>query len=150
MALTAITVLNIPGTTQTIVFNNPTLVDEIDFGSNQITFKAISSYNLSRSDFLLWYNYLSIYSTALLLNFPSLNTTVFQSIPQSEYDLKMGATRLTFDYHSGATDVLNLTYILSNTTMTFGARASDVTVTIQEFALLIYILKQYNQQVSFN
>lgn len=150
MALTAVTTLNIPGVTQTIVFNNPATLDEIDFAGTQITLKAISTYNLSRSDFLLYFNYLDIYNTALFLNFPFINANINISLLQSEFDIKMGATRLTYDQHSGATDALSLSYQLSNQTMTFAARASDVVISLQEFFIMIYLLRQYSKQVSLN
>lgn len=37
MALTAVTVFDIIGATQTITFNNPSQVDQITFSSNSIT-----------------------------------------------------------------------------------------------------------------
>lgn len=150
MALTAITTLDIPSSTQNIVFNNPTQVDEIDFGSNQLTLKAISTYNLSKADFLLYVNYLTIYTSALFLNFPSIAANQSISLPQCECDFKVGATRITYDQHSGANDVLNLTYILSTQTMTFGARASDMVITLQEFFMMVYQLNKFNLQISLN
>lgn len=131
MALIANTVLNIPGSTQIISFSNPSLIDEIDFGNNQITFKAISSYNLSQSDFNLYVNYLIIYYNALLTNFTNLGKYFNIKLPICLYDFKVGSTRITFDYQSGTTDTYNSTYLFSNSTMTIAARPSDVVVSIQ-------------------
>lgn len=150
MALSANTVLNIPGNTQTIIFNNPGAVDEIDFGSNQIVLKAISSYNLSKSDYQLYVGYLIIYFNALLANFPSINSAFSLSLPLCEFDFKFGATRITYDQHSSATDAYNLTYLFSNSTATIAARASDVTITLQEFFQMIIYLRQVSLQVGFN
>lgn len=150
MALTALTTLNIPGLTQTIVFNNPSAVDEIDFGSNQIVMKAISSFNLSKSDFLLYFQYLDIYNNALLFNFPSINASINIAIPVSEYDFKVGSTRITYMQTKAASTALDLTYLFSNSTMTFGARASDVTITLQEWFTMVYMLRVVSKQVSLN
>lgn len=143
MALSANTVLNIPGNTQTITFNNPGAVDEIDFGSNVITLKAISQYNLTKSDFELYVGYLIIYYNALLTNFPNINSSFSVAMPASEYDFKIGATRITYDQHTGATDAYNFTYLFSNSTVTIAARASDVTITLQSlyknFSLRLFI-----------
>jgi hypothetical protein len=150
MALTAITTLDIPGLTQIIKFNNPAQVDEIDFGNNQIIFKASPTFNLSKSDFLLYINYLNVFNTALILNFPAV--TAFQplALPLSECNFKIGSTRITYDQHSGVNDVFNITYFLNTQIMTFTARASDMTITLQEFFLLIYNMVKMNQQINVN
>lgn len=150
MALTAITTLDIPGSTQIIKFNNPSQVDEIDYINNQIVFKAISSFNLSKSDFLLYINYLNVYNTALTLNFPSVIADRSLALPLCEADLKVGSTRVTYDQHSASNDFFNLTYILSTQTMTFAARASDITITLQEFFLLVYNTVKLQLQISLN
>lgn len=150
MALKAVTTLDIPGLTQIIVYNNPTLVDEIDFGSNQITLKAISSFSLSKSDFLLYFQYLDIYNNALLFNFPSINASINVAIAQSEFDFKVGTTRIDYTQTHVATTALGLTYLFSNTTMTFAARASDVTISLQEWFTLVYNLRVVTKQVSLN
>lgn len=150
MALTAITTLDVPGVTQIIKFNDPTQVDEIDFGSNVLTFKAISSYNLSKSDFLLWFNYLDVFNTALILNFPTIVTNINATLPTCQYDFKVGATRITYDQISGSNDVLNLTYLFSNSTMTFAARATDMTMTVNEFFFMVNFLRGVKKQIGFH
>lgn len=150
MALKAVTTLDIPGLTQTIVYNVPALVDEIDFGSNQITFKAIASYNLSKSDFLLYFQYLDIYNNALLFNFPSINASINVPIAASEYDFKVGSTRIDYTQTHVATVTLGLTYLFSNSTMTFAARPSDVTISLQEWFTIVYDLRVVAKQVSLH
>lgn len=150
MALSANTILNIPGNTQTITFNNPGAIDEYDFGSNTITLKAISSYTLSKTDFELYVGYLIIYYNALLTNFPNINSSFSIAIPASEFDFKVGSTRITYDQHSGAADAYNFTYLFSNTTVTVAARASDVNITLQEFFTMIINMRILQTQVSLN
>lgn len=150
MALTAITTLNIPGLTQTIAFNNPGLVDEIDFGNNQVTLKASSSYTLSKSDLLLYYNYLNVYNNALLFNFPSIVASYLVPIPVSKFNLKPQSTTLLFEYLSGTSNAITINYDLGTKIATFTARPSDVIITLQEFFMMVILFTQFQKQVSLN
>jgi hypothetical protein len=58
MALSATTVFDIVDQTQSITFNNPTMVDQISFANNQLTFAEISTFTLTQSDMLLYVKYL--------------------------------------------------------------------------------------------
>lgn len=147
MAITALTTLNLLGITQTIVFSNTSTVDEIDFGNNHITMKAIASFSLSQVDFLAYFQYIDIFQIALLKNFNNLSLNFNIAIPQSEYDFKIGSTRTTYDQHSGTNDVLNLTYIFVNKTVTFASTPSDIIISLQEFFLMISHLRTYAQQI---
>jgi len=150
----ATTTLNIPGNTQIIVFNNPGVIDEIDFVSNAITLKAHIQYTLSKVDFLLYFNYLDIYNTALFLNFPSINASINIALPQCEFDMvntAMGPPKLTYTQKTGGVTVAeSFSYDLGTHIMTVAARSSDVTITLQEFFQTVYILRQFTKQVSLN
>jgi hypothetical protein len=150
MALKSQTLLDIPNATQSIIFQNPGTVDEIDFSNNQITLKAISQYTLSKEDFLIYFNYLDIFNTALLLNFPVLNAYFNTPLPLCEFGFKVGPIMITSDQYSGPTNAISLTYMLSTEVMTFAVRPLDVIVTMQEFFTTVYILRRFTKEISLN
>lgn len=147
MPLTAITTLDIPGTNQIITFNNPSEVDKITFASNVLTFASHASFDLSKSDFLLYFSYLNIYNTALLLNFPPINSSLGISLPLCEFNFKVGPTRITYLQKTNATEVISLTYFIGTQIMNFAARPSNVPITIQEFFMTIYMLDRYSKEI---
>ena len=70
MALTSQTTVDIVGQTQTISFyESATLVDQITFSSGTFIFQAISSFNLSKNDLSLYWQFLNIFQLLAITNF---------------------------------------------------------------------------------
>jgi hypothetical protein len=152
MALTAVTVFDIIGATQTITFNNPSQVDQITFSSNSITFQTSSTYSLQKSDFLLYFQYLDVFNNLLFSNFPTIAKSVNIAWPDSTYSITESGTpnRIIYDQTSIGTDFLNINYLPIATEATFATRSSPVTITLQEFFMTVYMLRQFTIQVGLN
>jgi hypothetical protein len=153
MALTSTTLFDIVGGTQTITFNNPSQIDQISFSNNSITFQACSTYNLAKSDTLLWFQYLNTFNNLLLINFPAINSSIGQIFPLCQFDLSetnVGVKKIIYTQTSAGTVVLTNTYLPIATSISFIARASPVTITIQEYFMTILMTNQFTQQVNLN
>ena len=81
MAITATTTLDIVGQTQTITFNNPSQIDQFVYSGGQITHKASSTFNLAKSDVLLYFQFLNAFNNVLILNFPTVNASIGGILP---------------------------------------------------------------------
>jgi len=153
MALTSVTNFNIPGQNQSVTFNNPSAVDQITYSSNQITFAAESSFNLVKSDLLLYIQYLTTFNTLLIANFPSVNSSIGQAWPLSEFDItesSSGVTHIIYTQTSQGNTVLGINYVPISGSAGFTARASPVTITLQEYFMTVLMLGQFYNQVYLN
>jgi signal transduction histidine kinase len=155
MALTTTTEVDIVGQTQTISFyESSTLVDQITFSSNTFTFQTISTYNLSKSDFLLYWQFLNTYWLLIITNFgKSVQPNLLNAWPLSQFDItesSSGVTHLYYTQTSAGTTVNYLNYVPIAQSISFAARASPVTISLQEMNMAIIMLYQYQNQVSFN
>ena len=153
MALTQQTTVDIVGQTQTIVFNNPTAVDQIQYASNQITFGIIAEYNLAKSDLLLYGQFINTFNNSLILNFPQVNGSIGGKWPLTEFSIQeytSGVTHLIYNQTSGANTVANINYLPSILQAGFTARASTVTITLQEYFMFVLMMGQFIQQVNLN
>lgn len=154
MALTSTTTWDIVGQTQTITFYQSALqVDQIVFSSNQITFSNISSFNLSKSDYLLYFQYLNAYFTTLLINFPSIGGSVNGKFPVCQFEIletSLGVTHIDYIQSSQGSTIYSINYVPVALSASFVARASPITITLQEFFYAINILTQYTNQISLN
>ena len=150
MVLTASATLDIQGLAQTITFNNPGIIDEIDFGSNQITLKAASSFTLPKSDFLVYAAYHEIFHNALIRNFPSISNSLNLPLPLCEFDFRVGSTRLTFIQTSNGGSALEVNYFFGTTNAVFSARVADVTITLQEWFMMTYLFHRYVREISLH
>lgn len=153
MALTATTTFDISGGTQTITFNNPSQVDQITYSGGNITFGSISSFNLAKSDLLLYINFLSVFNNLLFKNFPSVNSNVNGAFPLCQFDISetfAGVTHLTYSQTSAGASALSINYVPVALAASVAARGSPVTVSLQEFFMTVYMLTQYAVQVNLN
>jgi hypothetical protein len=153
MALTQQTTVDIVGKTQTIVFNDPSAVDQIAYSNNEITFGTISTYNLSKSDLLLYGQFVNTFNNSLILNFPIVNQSIGQIFPLCNFQISettAGVTHLMYNQTSAGTTACNINYLPSVLQCAFTARSSPVTVTLQEYFLFVLMLGQYIQQVNLN
>lgn len=153
MALTSTTTFDITGQTQSIIFFNPSQVDQISFGSNQITLATISSYNLVKSDMLLYFKYLNAFNNLLLINFPTLSSSISGIFPLCNFQLNetnTGVEKIVYNQTSTSNTVININYVPIAASAAFTARASPVVITMQEFFMMILMMNQFTNQVSLN
>ena len=154
MALISTTTFDVVGQAQTIVFNNPTPVDQIQFASGQITFGIISSFTLNKNNMFLYNKYLQAFNTLLLFNFPSIGSNIGQKFPLSNFHINetsvLGVNQIVYNQTSLGTSTCNITYNSSTALATFLARAAPVTITVQEYFMFVLMMSQFSQQVNLN
>lgn len=151
MALVQVVTIETLAGTASLTLGNPAQVDRLDFASNQIVFASSSSFSLSKSDTLLYIKYLTLFNNILLLNFPTIGQFVNLPLPACSFDVSIttGPNRKT-DYaqKSGNSTVLNIDYNTNTGLSTFSSRHPSVTISMQEFYMMVYIFNQYSNQVS--
>lgn len=153
MALTSTTTFDLVGQTQTLTYFNPSQVDALTFSSNQITFAQISSFNLAKSDLILYCKFLNIFSNLLISNFPSVSTSVNSPWPLSNFQISetfQGVTHITYNQTSQGTTAQNINYLPISAAAAFAARASAVTISLQEFFMYVLMSNQYAIQIGLN
>lgn len=153
MALTQQTTADLAGQTQTIVFNNPSAVDQIQYASNQITFGTSSTYNLVKSDLILYGKFIQAFNIQLLLNFPQVNSNIGGVWPLCNFQISdtfSGVNHLVYNQTSNGTTLININYVPQATSGAFTTRSSPVTITLQEYFMFVLMLGQYMQQVNLN
>lgn len=153
MALIALTSLDIVGQTQTITFSNPSQVDQITYSSNSITFQTSTGYSLSKSDLLLYFQYLIAFNVLLGRNFPVVNLSTAAIFPLCNFSLtetSQGVTHIVYNQTSSGTTVMNINYLPVAVSGAFTTRSSPVTITLQEFFMFINMITQYAVQVNLN
>jgi hypothetical protein len=154
MALTSTTLLDVSDGIQTITFyEGSTVVDQITYSNNQITFSSISSYNLSKSDLLLYVQYLQVFLTLLTVNFRSLISLVNAIWPLCLFEISetnVGTTHITYTQSSNGTNVYTINYVPIAQAASFNSRSSPVSITFQEFYAGLNFMNLYSNQVSLN
>ncbi len=153
MALTATTVFDLSAQTQTITFNNPSMVDQISFSSNQMTFAEISTFNLVKSDVLLYGQYLKAFYNLLAINFPYITINYNLAWPLSEFDITIsdvGVKKVDYTQNSIGVNVYTINYVPLATSASFTARAAPVVITLQEFLQTVSMMNAFINQVNLN
>jgi hypothetical protein len=153
MAITQQTTVDIVGQTQTIVINNPSAVDQISYTSNQITFGTSSTYNLAKSDLVLYGQFIYTFNNLLIANFPSVQASFGQIWPLCQFDFSetnVGTKKLIYNQTSNGTQVININYVPIATSAAFATRSSPVTITLQEYFMYVLMINQFVQQVNLN
>src|ERR1700677_703992 len=136
MALTSTTTFDVIGNTSTITFFNPGQVDQITYSGGAITFQTAGSFTLAKTDFLLYFQYLSAYYNQLFINFPQIAASVNTIWPLSVFDISftnIGIKKLAYTQSSIGTQVMQINYLPSIVQAGFVARGAPVTVSLQEF-----------------
>lgn len=153
MILTATTTLDLVGKTSTISFyESATLVDQITFASNTITYQSISTYNLSKSDMALYFSFLNTFLLSLYTNFPTLAQNTNLIFPNCVFNITRsfaGVTHLTYTQSSNGNNLLTINYVPVAVAGSWTSR-SAVTISIQEFIFGVTAQRQYFNQVSLN
>lgn len=153
MALTSITTFDVVGQTQSISFNNPGQVDQISYANNQITFAQISGFNLSKSDLLIYLQFLILFNSLLVTNFPSVNLSLNNAWPNCSFDITQstsGVEHIIYTQNTGSTNVYTINYVPVAVSASFAARGAPVTITLQEYFSMIACLIQYKTQINLN
>lgn len=154
MALTSTTTVDLAGQTQVLSFyESSSLVDQISYGSNQITYAAISTFNLSKADCLLYYSYVNAFNNSLIVNFPITANSINAALPLSQFDITLsssGAEHIVYTQLSGSSVVYTTNYVPLAQAASFAARISPVTVTLQEFFTGLYFKTKFNVQIALN
>lgn len=154
MALTSTTTFDLIGQTQTIsFFQSSTMVDQIIFSANAVTFASISGYNLSKSDCLLYGKYLNTYYLLLLTNFPIVGISQNYIWPLCVFDISetsSGVTHLTYTQTSQGNTVYTTNYVPIASQASWIARANPVTITLQEFYMTNNMMTAFTNQISLN
>lgn len=153
MALTSTTSFDIVGQTQTLTFNNPGQIDQVSFANNQITFQAETQYSLAKSDMILWFKYLNAFNNLLLINFPSISSSIGQIFPLCVFSIvenNIGVKKITYDQQISGTEVLNIVYVPLAAAASVATRASPVTISLQEWFMTVLMMNQFTQQVALN
>lgn len=126
MALTSITTVDIPNATQTITFSNPGQLEQITFSSDLITFSAISTFNLSKSDMILYGQYIRTFNNLLLVNFPSVSSSVNLPWPLSQFHITTSmpsVKHIIYTQSSQGTQVTQINYVPTALAGSFATRA---------------------------
>lgn len=150
MGLTATILTDIAGSTQTLTFSNPAMVDQIVFSNNHITLKAIASFNLSKVDMAIYLQYITQFNNLLFLNFPSFSSSLNLTWPISHFGINTsmsGVEHIIYTQSSQGTQVVQINYVPTALAGSFAARPSPVTITLQEWFMKIYMLTQYFNQI---
>jgi hypothetical protein len=152
MALTSTTSFDLIGQTQVLTYFNPSQVDQITYSNNQITFAGISSYNLSKSDLILYFQYLNAFNLFLIQNFPVVNQSIGAIWPFCQFDItesSSGVTHLIYTQTSQGNVVYTTNYVPIAQSGSMAAR-SQVTITLQEYFMMILMKAQFTQQIGLN
>lgn len=153
MVITSQITTDIVGQTQILVISNSGPLDQILYSNNQITFGTSSTYNLSKADLALWGQFLNTFNNLLIINFPSIASSIGLAWPLCVFDFTendIGVKRLIYNQTSNGTTVININYLPIATSAAFATRSSPVTITLQEYFMFILMMAQYFQQVNLN
>jgi hypothetical protein len=153
MTLTNTITVDLVGQTQTISFyEGASLVDQIEYSTSGVTFSTISSFNLSKSDCILYNTYLILFYNTLLLNFPYLNLQLSGIWPLCVFEISetfAGVNHIIYTQTSQGNSVYSTNYVPQASSAGHASR-SQITITIQEFYMTQIMLRQYYNQVSLN
>ena len=153
MALQVIITQNTPGQTQSMTFNNPSFCDSITYSSSGITYPIASAWTCSQSDFNLFFTYKGQFFNSLLTNFPFIANSYGLEVPVCKMQIysSNGPNLIQYLQTSTASPVslvYNITFDRVAKTVTFAARSSAITITLQEYLAAFPIIGIYANQVA--
>jgi len=153
MALQSTTFLDIVNNTASLTYTlNSSQVDEITYSSNSITFSSISSFNLMKSDAILYSTFINVFLNLLLINFPSIQNSRGISLPLSSFEIQFVTSGIEHIYYiqtSNGNSIYDTNYVPIAQSASFSSRSS-ITITLQEFLFAVQMLTFYSTQVSLN
>jgi hypothetical protein len=152
MALTSTLSLDLVGQVSTLSFyQGASMVDQITYSNNSITYQAITTYNLSQGDLALYFAFLNAFLSSLYSNFPIVSGSANLIWPLSQFDitiLSSGVTHLEYTQSSQGNSFLFINFVSAASSGSFSTRLSPVTITNQEFINGISFQKQFFNQVA--
>jgi hypothetical protein len=151
MALTSQAAFDIVNQTQSITFyEGVTQIDQVSYASNTITFASQSGFNLSQSDFALYFKYLNTFFNALFVNFPgSFASSDWPLCSFNITETDVGVQKITYTQTSLGNSVYTINYLPSITSAGFAAR-STIGITTQEFVMCMNMMTNLSTQISLN
>lgn len=153
MTLTSNTTFDSIGNTSSLLFyQSASLVDQITYGSNEITYATISSYNLSQSDMVLYFQYINSWLSFLYQNFTVITQSQKLAWPFCLFEINFyssGVSHLVYTQTSQGNNFLTINYVPIAGSGSISARTST-TITIQEFIMGLNMKTNYFNQVSLN
>ena len=153
MALTSNTTFNSIGQTSSLLFyQSASLVDEITYGSNAITYAAISSYNLTQNDMALYFQYINSWLSFLYQNFIFIAQSQKLAWPFSLFDINFyseGVSHLVYTQSSQGNTFLIIDYVPVAGSGSVSSRTAT-TITVQEFIMGINMKTNYFNQVALS
>lgn len=154
MALTSTTTLDVIDQLQTITFYDAsTQLDQIVYNNNVLTFSSITAFNLSKSDYLLYFQYLNSFFNLLIVNFPQFQSQQGLDWPLCEFQINetdVGVLKIIYTQNSLANNVYTINYLPIASSCSFTSRPSPINISIQEFYMTINMLTQFTNQVRLN
>jgi hypothetical protein len=153
MALTSQTTLDLAGQTATLsYYQGASLIDQITFANNAITYQTISTYNLSKSDMALYYKFLNAFYQILNFNFPIVSQSLNLVWPLCQFDITestSGVTHIIYTQASQGTSFLVINYVPIAAAGSFSSRTAT-TISLQEFIFGVTIKLNFFNQVALN
>jgi hypothetical protein len=153
MSLQATVLLDIGNNSQTLTYSlNGSQIDHMIFANNQITLESSSSFNLSKSDLLIYISSLNAFNNDLILNFPSILNYRNATLPLSTFQLSLtnlGVEHINYIQTSQGNSVYNINYVPLAQAAAFSSR-SPVVITLQEFFTLFTLQNIYASQIELN
>ena len=131
MTTTSVINIDLVNQTATNIFTlNNVVLNNVSFANNQITFNNRSSGSLNIKDLALNLTQLQVFKTALLFNFPILQSYINLSNGTSHYSIqRTDNTNIKYIFTGGAlANIDNFTYDFLTKLCTITARTSPVTV----------------------
>lgn len=154
MVLTSTTTLDVVNQIQEITFyESDTPVDQITYQSNVLTFSSIATFNLVKSDYLLYFQYLNTFFNLLTVNFPAFQSQANLDWPLCEFDITstdVGVFKIIYTQNSLSNNVYTIDYVSVASACSFTARGSPINISVQEFFMTMNMLTQFTNQVKLN
>ena len=152
MALQGVITINTPSDTAQIVFSNGSTLDSITYSHTGLTYPVASSFNLSQSDFALFYVYKSQFYNSLFQNFPVIRTSFDVKVPVCLTEINSLGSPNIIRYHQTSADslVYNISYNRNTNIATFAARSNSITITPQEYLQAYQLITLFATQVTLS
>jgi len=132
----------------TLAFFNPDQIDQLTYSSESITFEKCDEYKLSKEDLILYCKYIISWNVSLLDTFVNLVPAVNTSVLVSSFKIEVTSDgQIIYNQTANGEAVICITYYPSELKAIVSSRGSPVSISYQEFFLMIYLLSQYINQV---
>lgn len=132
----------------TLAFLNPDQIDQLTYSSESITFEKCDEYKLTKEDLILYCEYIISWNVVLLDTFLNLVPAVNTAVPVSSFKIEVTSDQqITYTQTANGQAVICITYYPSELKAVVSSRGSPISISYQEFFLMVYLLNQYINQV---